>query len=56
MEAPSSLVLGEHGGIAGAEPETGLAFPVVAEAVDPFEFHCSMAVNKVGEHAATSYC
>jgi integrase len=54
VEATALVVFGEHARVAGAEAEAGLAFPVVAEAVDPVECDGTVAVDEVGEHAAPS--
>ncbi len=52
VESASSLVFGEHGRVAVAEAEAGVAFPVVAESVNLVEFDTAVGVDEVGEHAA----
>src|SRR5690606_12464004 len=54
VKATVPLVLGENGGIAGAETQTGGAFPFVSEAVDLVEFCRPVKVDEMGEHATSS--
>src|SRR5690606_4583583 len=56
VEAAASLILGEDGGVAGSEPETGGALPFVGEAVNPVQFHRAVNVNEMGEHASPADC
>ena len=54
VESSSSVVFGEHGRVAVAETEAGVAFPVVAESVDLVEFDATVGVDEVDEHAAAT--
>ena len=55
VEASPLLIFGKDARIAGVETEAGLAFPVVAEPVDPVEFDAAIRFDEVGEHAAPSH-
>ena len=55
VDPPSPVVFAQHTRVAGAESETGLTFPVVAEPVHLIEFDGTMALDEVGEHATPSH-
>ena len=51
MQSAFEVVHVGDGGVAAAEPERGLAFPVVEEAVDLVEFDGAVRIDEVVEHA-----
>ena len=54
VESTMPIILGEGVWIAVAEFETGLALPFMVEPVYLFQFCCSVGVDQVGEHSASS--